>query len=107
MPEGVNETLFQLFPEDASTRLGQMAFPRGFGIVCLRQNGLDVSDAGERDEHGEKAESVEKEISGHAEERHGKAAKRWTEHARHIELRRVERDGVGEIFSRHKLRHQR
>ena len=66
-----------------------------------------IADASERDEHGEEAESVEKEISGHAEDRHGKAAERWPEHARHIELRGVERDGVGEVFSRHKLRHQR
>src|SRR4051812_10739032 len=76
-------------------------------LVCLRQSGLNVSNASERDEHGEEAESVEKEISGHAEDGHGKAAQRWPQHARHIELRRIECDGVGEIFSRHKLRHQR
>ena len=48
MPEGVNETLLQLFP--------QMAFPW--------RDGLSVLDAGEGDEHGEEAESVEKEIAG-------------------------------------------
>ena len=40
-------------------------------------------------------------------ESHGEAAEGGAKHARHIELRRVERDGVGEIFSRDELRHQR
>src|SRR5712671_6556520 len=90
MPEDVSETLLQFFPE--------MAF--------LRSGGLGVSNASERDQHGEEAESIEKEISRHAEERHGKTAQRGAQDTRHVELRRIKRDGVGEIFSRDKLRHQ-
>src|SRR5882724_12867855 len=90
MPEEISEALFQLFPETA----------------FLRQNGLGVADASQRNEDSKKAESVEKEISRHAEERHGKAAQRRAKNARHIELRGVECDRVGKVFSRHKLRHQ-
>src|ERR1041385_1158425 len=129
MAESVNEALLQLSPDVACTRRRQAAFTRGvrnglpdgmarlghFKTVGLRRNTmvplalsrLDVSDADKGDQHGEKAESVEEEISGHADERHGKAAQSWSEHARHVELRGVERDGVGEVFSRHKSRHQR
>src|SRR5579864_5384117 len=114
MPEGVSETLLQLLPKLAGTRR-EMAFTRGFcmarlrgfRMVSLRENRLNISNASERDEHREEAESVEKEISSHADDGHGKAAERWPQDARHIELRRIERDGVGEVFSRHKLRHQR
>src|SRR5882724_13437388 len=91
MPEDINEALLQLFPEAA----------------FLRSGGFGVADASEGNEHGEEAESVEKEISRHAEERHGKAAQRGTQNARHIELRGVERDSICQVLSRNKLRHQR
>src|SRR3979409_2426798 len=90
MPEDISKTLLQFFPEAA----------------FLRSSGLSVANASERHQHGEEAESVEKEISGLAEERHGKTAQRGAKNARHVELRRVERNSIGEIFSRNKLRHQ-
>ena len=65
-----------------------------------------IVDANQRPQHGEKADAVEKEVSGHAEERHGIAAQRWPQDARHVELRGVERDGIGEVFALHQPRHQ-
>ena len=91
MLEDVSEALLQLLPE----------------VAFRRRRGGGISDACERDQDGKETESVEKEVSGHAEQSHGEATERRTKHARHIKLRRVERDGVGEVFSRDKLRHQR
>src|SRR6185437_2944417 len=68
---------------------------------------LDISNARKCNQHGQKAQTVKKEISRHADESHGKSAERGAQNPRHIKLRRIERDSVGEIFSRHKLRHQR
>ena len=65
------------------------------GLPVARR--LGVADTGESEQHGEEAESVERN-SRHTDDCHGKAAERRAQHARHIELRRVERDGVGEIL---------
>ena len=54
-------------------------------MVRLRRNRLTIADASKGDEHGQEAESVKEEISRHAEDRHGKAAERRPQNARHVE----------------------
>src|SRR5262249_54853954 len=66
-----------------------------------------VLDANKCPKNGDKTEGIEKKVSGHAEEGHGVSAQSGTEDTRGIELRRVESDGVGEVFTLDELRHQR
>lgn len=91
--EDISEALLHLFP--------QMYFLRRAGLR------LPVTEARKRDEHGKKAQAVQKEIAALADQGHGESAERRPDDARHIELRGIERDAVGEVFTRQELRHQR
>ena len=65
-----------------------------------------ILDAGEREEHGEEADAVQEEVAGDTHQGHGVPAEGGTEDARHVELRGVEGDGVGEVFAGHQARDQ-
>ncbi len=74
-------------------------------------------DSGENKNHRKETHAIQKKVSGRAcinivwekaaYQGHGQAAQRGAEHARHVELRRVQRNRVGQVFARNQLRHQR
>ena len=68
---------------------------------------VDVAQREDRGDHEQERDAVQAEARHHAEGRERDAGDDRPDHAREVELDRVERDGVGQVFLADQRRDQR
>ncbi len=92
-----------LAQENIAEAIGKVLPEAGAVVAGLR---IGVVDLGQNKNHRQKADAVQQKICRLAQPCHHQASDGGSDKARKIELCRVERNRVGEIFFRDEPRHQ-